>query len=393
MPAALPAQSLSDLREEQERLEAEQEANAEVRAAVAAELGIEQATAEEIAAALQAIRDDLESKQRRLRLAEDAYGRAIDQVTLARQEQERVDVEVDSLRDDLENLAVRAYVDPGDEDLVASLVSGDVMEASSRRVLLDATASVNFDVVDRFRAVREDAEQAEDLATDAVTLADERGDVAAALVTEVEAAEARQEEFLEAVENRIDRLLGEVASLDAIDAELAAEIAETESAISSELARIAAAEEAARRAAAGGGGPPAGVTFPTSGEIVNAGGIWVHQSIAANVSALLQAAAADGIVLAGGGYRSHQRQIELRRAHCGSSEYAIWQMPSYQCRPPTARPGRSNHERGLAIDFTYNGRGITSRSSPAYQWLAANAASYGLYNLPSEPWHWSVNGQ
>ena len=51
------------------------------------------------------------------------------------------------------------------------------------------------------------------------------------------------------------------------------------------------------------------------------------------------------------------------------------------------------HERGLAIDFTCNGGGVIgSRSSPCFQWLAGNASSYGFYNLPSEPWHWSTNG-
>jgi len=51
------------------------------------------------------------------------------------------------------------------------------------------------------------------------------------------------------------------------------------------------------------------------------------------------------------------------------------------------------HEQGLAIDFTHGGRIISSRSSVAFQWLIANASRYGLYNLPSEPWHWSVNGR
>lgn len=50
------------------------------------------------------------------------------------------------------------------------------------------------------------------------------------------------------------------------------------------------------------------------------------------------------------------------------------------------------HERGLAIDFTIDGSIISSRNSAAFRWMAANAAHYGLYNLPSEPWHWSVNG-
>lgn len=46
------------------------------------------------------------------------------------------------------------------------------------------------------------------------------------------------------------------------------------------------------------------------------------------------------------------------------------------------------HERGLAVDFAH----CSSRSSGCYQWLAKHAAAYGLFNLPSEPWHWSVNG-
>jgi LAS superfamily LD-carboxypeptidase LdcB len=51
------------------------------------------------------------------------------------------------------------------------------------------------------------------------------------------------------------------------------------------------------------------------------------------------------------------------------------------------------HEQGLALDFTYNGSLISSRSNPGFQWLAANAAGFGFYNLPSEPWHWSTNGR
>ena len=50
------------------------------------------------------------------------------------------------------------------------------------------------------------------------------------------------------------------------------------------------------------------------------------------------------------------------------------------------------HELGLAVDFTADGQTITSRSSAAFRWLAQHADRFGLYNLPSEPWHWSVNG-
>ena len=122
-------------------------------------------------------------------------------------------------------------------------------------------------------------------------------------------------------------------------------------------------------------------------------GISVHVSIADDVTRLLADAAADGVVLAGGGYRDPAAQIAARKANCGTSNYAIYEMPAGQCSPPTARPGTSRHEQGLAIDFTYQGRIISSRSGVAWNWLQANAASYGLYNLPSEPWHWSTDGK
>jgi hypothetical protein len=94
----------------------------------------------------------------------------------------------------------------------------------------------------------------------------------------------------------------------------------------------------------------------------------------------------------GGGYRSPARQVETRRNNCGSSGYAIYEMPSSQCSPPTARPGNSMHEQGLAIDLTCDGVLIQSRTNPCFQWLDEHAGDYWLHNLPSEPWHWSSSG-
>ena len=118
----------------------------------------------------------------------------------------------------------------------------------------------------------------------------------------------------------------------------------------------------------------------------------MHADIASDVDGLLSAASADGVRLSGSGYRSTDRQMQLRIAHCGPTYYDIWVKPASMCSPPTAVPGRSLHEQGRAIDFTHDGRTITSRSSAGFRWLAANASSYGLFNLPSEPWHWSTNG-
>jgi hypothetical protein len=120
------------------------------------------------------------------------------------------------------------------------------------------------------------------------------------------------------------------------------------------------------------------------------GGITVAASLAPHLADLL--AAAGELPLGGSGVRSAEDQIRLRRAHCGTTDYAIYRQPASECHPPTAVPGQSMHEQGLAIDFTCAGTLVTRRD-PCYRWLTDNASSFGLYNLPSEPWHWSVNGR
>jgi hypothetical protein len=147
----------------------------------------------------------------------------------------------------------------------------------------------------------------------------------------------------------------------------------------------------AKPAAPAPAGPPTG-----SPDVVKVRGITVARQIAPQIAALLAAAEADGVRLGGGGFRTPQEQIALRKKNCGSSDYDIYEKPASQCSPPTAPPGRSNHERGLAIDFTYNGRTIPNEnknSNPGYRWLVANALRFGLKNLASEAWHWSVDGK
>jgi D-alanyl-D-alanine carboxypeptidase len=52
--------------------------------------------------------------------------------------------------------------------------------------------------------------------------------------------------------------------------------------------------------------------------------------------------------------------------------------------PRAARPGRSNHQRGTAVDVS-----VGDESSAAYAWLAANACRFGFKRtVRSEPWHW-----
>ncbi len=123
-------------------------------------------------------------------------------------------------------------------------------------------------------------------------------------------------------------------------------------------------------------------------ELIRVEGILVNVLIADALEEMLQDAREDGVELDGWGWRSNERQIELRIQNCEDP----WETPSSECSPPTARPGHSRHELGLAIDFHIEGRVIT-RLDPAFVWLEQHAGIYGLFNLPSEPWHWSVDGR
>lgn len=135
---------------------------------------------------------------------------------------------------------------------------------------------------------------------------------------------------------------------------------------------------------------------PTTPTLATAGGIVVDRDIVRRVRGLLAHAKDDGIRLGGWGYRSYQRQVELREQNCGPRYYDVFVKPSSQCSPMTARPGASMHELGRAIDFyrvRSDGTTAAIAGTRAFRWMSRNAKTYGLYNLPAEPWHWSTNGR
>lgn len=185
----------------------------------------------------------------------------------------------------------------------------------------------------------------------------------------------------DSVEQRLERALAEADSLAVLDKQLAVEIARRQAALAVRIATTPRGPRASRSSARDVG----------SVAVATVRGIIVAADIAPQLEDLLAAAAADGFSLGGGGYRSSDGQVATRRSNCGGSDYDLYQKPASQCSPPTARPGQSMHERGLAVDFTWNG-GLISGRNAAFVWLRANAGRFGFANLPSEPWHWSTNG-
>jgi D-alanyl-D-alanine carboxypeptidase len=127
----------------------------------------------------------------------------------------------------------------------------------------------------------------------------------------------------------------------------------------------------------------------TTAQTTKVYGITVNKIVAYPFQRMIDDAAKAGIPLSGGGFRTKQQQIALRTTN-GCPD--VWTAPASSCRVPTAIPGRSLHELGLAIDMTSGRKTVNDRRSAAFKWLAANAGKYGFVNLPSEPWHWSITG-
>jgi LAS superfamily LD-carboxypeptidase LdcB len=366
------------------------------KAAQASQVDALEGTDAEVSAALAALNADVSAQRDRVEEAERAVAQAEADQKAAEEAQARKQTELDEITARMKQSAVEAYVRMGSSsDALSTLGSDDVNDAVKKRTLLSMRANENIDLVERFRSVQEDLEIQRRAAQEAAERASRHRAEVDEKMGELEAAYAKQQAFAEQVEARLDAALSEAAALAELDEGLSSSIRSQQAEIARAAQRAAAAAARAMPSRSGGGGGGGGggapATIVGTGSIVSVGGIRVHQSIASNLQALLSAASAAGINFGGGGYRDASGQIATRRNNCGSSNYAIYEMPASQCSPPTARPGRSMHERGLAIDFTQGG-GTLTRSSSGFHWLKANAARFGFYNLPSEPWHWSTNG-
>ena len=342
----------------------------------------------EVRAALAVIERNVARQRSELEAAERA--RVQGEAELAQASQAVADAQrrIDDLNVQADRLVVDSFVNPPSDYALEPLRAGSMTDAAVIQAVLEMQGKRDADVLERLAQAHDslDAEQAkkEDAAADAK----QAQEAAARELEDVEAALGQQQAFVADLEERLNARLAEAESLRTLDAALSDRLAQEQAALAAQLAAAAQppAQDVAPSQIAPAPGGLATVSCPVGGSITVAG------SISVSVQALLNDAAADGVMLCGGGYRDPQEQIELRRAHCGTSNYAIYEMPASQCSPPTAIPGTSMHEQGLAIDFTCNGGGTVGTGDECWDWLQANAVGYGLYNLPGEPWHWSTNG-
>ncbi len=373
-------EEIESIRKERKEVQAEKAEQAKKVDAASAELDV-------LLDALQVMQAEVNAQESRLSEAKAQLAARERESAAAIEAVELKIVEIADLEAQLASRAVSSFVASGEGETSPLLEASDPTQAARMQELVNGATKSDVEIAESLSAAQEDLEVNRAIARDAEAEAEELKVQIAAQLVELEEVRDVQASLSAEAELRLDDLLNRLSEIEAQDQNLKSK---EDKAVAAEAARIAAELAKKRQGRSGGGGR---IPIPAPSEIVSVRGFRVHESISANVDRMIGDAAAAGITLGGWGWRDNSTQIRLRKAHCGTSNYAIYEMSASRCRPPTARPGSSMHERGMAIDFTYNGRTIGSRSSAAYKWLKANAANYGFYNLPSEPWHWSTNGR
>ena len=376
------------------------------QAKVAAKVNALESSQEQVMAALQAMEENVRGQQAVLSEARRQAEVSAAEAAQAERDAAQTTRDLDALRARVARYAVKAYVEPPGEELMRRFEAASAQEDATRNAFLNMQSRSDSDVIDQLRSTKARLEEELARAQAAKSAAETHAAEAEGALQSLSVAQSQQQAYASQVRQRLDETLSDAAFLSRMDAELGRQIA-------AEAAALAKAVGGVPSSGSGSGSgsgssntttPPSSgsgttTTTPPSGNnpyptpsLTTVNGITVASSVAERVRGLMNAAAADGINLSGYGYRDFNAQIALRRQNCGMTQYAIWEMPPDACSPPTARPGYSYHERGLAIDFMANGRFINSRSNPGFVWLAANAGRFGFYNLPSEPWHWDTRG-
>ena len=338
-----------------------------------------------VAASLAALNTNVRATSMALDKAQRSAKRARMELAGAQVRLKELEARLDVLRTGRVTAALDAFSHPGGGSVDAFINASNASESERRQALASIARRSQADLVDELNALEEDLTIERAIATKSRKRAEQIEEAVSGKLSDYEGARKKQRQYADVVEARLERELEESASLAGLDLKLSQQLIAQNDLLTRQLASAGAGGRGSGKFSTAFDSPSTAVGGDTHG-------IRVASSIRSRLASMLAAAQRDGVYLTGGGYRSSSSQIALRRAHCGSSTFAIYQQRSSSCRPPTARPGNSMHERGLAIDFVDRG-GALRRSSVGYGWLLRHAASYGFFNLPSEPWHWSVNGR
>lgn len=234
------------------------------RAAAASDLEAATARDAELEAAVAALDDQVRVQEALVDRAEQAVEAAEQQVIAAERRVQEQQDEIAELRTEVQDTAVRAYIDPAQDVLTQVLASEDVGEAARREALMGNVLTRQQDLLDQLAGIEEDLRLAEEdaqVARDEVQL---QRDAVTEELAELEATKAEQERMQAALDQRITDLQAEIDALEASEAELTA---------------IINARASTSSGGGGGGGSPggsvsappsaSGLIWPTSGPVTS----------------------------------------------------------------------------------------------------------------------------
>ena len=126
------------------------------------------------------------------------------------------------------------------------------------------------------------------------------------------------------------------------------------------------------------------------------GRIRLYDKASRALDQLLAAAAADKIPFKiNSAYRTYSDQATVFNTNCSNSPFNGASCVARPGKGQAAKPGKSNHGFGLAVDFANPGLAKLTTSMIQYKWLLANAGKFGFRRLPWgnkgenwEAWHW-----
>lgn len=214
----------SDARDEQVRL--------------ARELDLLEAEAEELHATLAALDEAIAGQQAIVESARQAVIAAEDEARYWRGEADRTGAMADTLRARSAELAIDSYLGAASGD--DGLLRGDDFNAAVQRqaVIGEIRGGVD-DVLDQLRAAAEDQRIATEKAQAALDLAEARRQELAQALADVQDQRAVQEGIEAELRGRIDDYAGQVAALEATEADMTAFIRQAEAAASARAAAAA----------------------------------------------------------------------------------------------------------------------------------------------------------
>ena len=427
--SAAPGQegsSLSELQRRREQVRAE-------KAAQAGEVNALEASDAEVTSALNALSAQVEAQKDKVEEAERVLAKAEEDRQAAEAAQAAAQAELDALSQDIKESAVEAYVNVGSSNDVSTVGVDDVNDAVNKRMLIDSRATESADLVERFRSVQEDLELQRAAKAEAEERAAAEREKVADRKAELDDSYAEQQRFAEALDARLDAALAEAAALAELDSGLSQQIAAKQAEIAAGPGGPAPGRGRAGRPARRG---PEGCAHSSPALLRR----WIlrwwwwrwrrftrpvrrilrwrwrrwwwlraachhrvgqHRERRRHPRALVDRRQPPGAARARPGRRASGSAAAATatrpgRSPCAGPTADRATTPSTRCPPPpAARPRRDPAapctSRAWRSTSPRTARTLT-RSSSGFQWLRANAGRFGFRNLPSEPWHWSTNG-